>query len=118
MLTGFHIVSADGDGRVVVLDSLTHVDARVGSRDVIVAGSFGIAVRAFRHGEAHHQDRTDRDLPVTTMLVGVVLSGQPLVVRNGAAGRRSARFAASRSPYSVTCTAFRCAFISTARPAA
>jgi putative OPT family oligopeptide transporter len=40
----------------------------------IVAGSFGIAVRAFRHGEAHDQERTDRDLPVTAMLVGVVLS--------------------------------------------
>jgi len=40
----------------------------------IVAGSFAIAARAFRHGEAHDQLRTDRDLPATLMLLGVVLS--------------------------------------------
>src|SRR5260370_12517919 len=35
-----HVTYEDGDGRVVVLDSLTHVDARVTPRDVVVAGSF------------------------------------------------------------------------------
>jgi len=40
----------------------------------VVVGSFGIAVRAFRHGEAHDQERTDRDLPAKVMLLGVVLS--------------------------------------------
>jgi putative OPT family oligopeptide transporter len=40
----------------------------------VVAGSFAIAARAFRHGEAHDQLRTDRDLPAKLMLIGVVLS--------------------------------------------
>jgi putative OPT family oligopeptide transporter len=40
----------------------------------VVAGSFTIAARAFRHGEAHDQERTDRDLPAKLMLIGVVLS--------------------------------------------
>jgi putative OPT family oligopeptide transporter len=37
----------------------------------IVAGSFAIAARAFRHGEAS-EERTDRDLPVVAQLAGVV----------------------------------------------
>jgi putative OPT family oligopeptide transporter len=40
----------------------------------IIAGSFSIAARTFRQGEAHLTERTDRDLPVATILVGVVLS--------------------------------------------
>ena len=40
----------------------------------IIAGSFGIALRTFRAGEAHAAARTDRDLPIVTILVGVVLS--------------------------------------------
>jgi putative OPT family oligopeptide transporter len=40
----------------------------------IVAGSFGIAVRAFRQGEAHDQERTDRDMPVVILLAGVIVS--------------------------------------------
>ena len=40
----------------------------------IIAGSFGIALRTFRQGEAHATERTDRDLPIVTILVGVVLS--------------------------------------------
>jgi len=39
----------------------------------VVAGSFGIAGHAFRHGEAPHTERTDRDIPITTILLGVVL---------------------------------------------
>ncbi len=39
----------------------------------IVAGSFGIALRAFRSGENAAARRTDRDVPVTTILVGVVV---------------------------------------------
>jgi putative OPT family oligopeptide transporter len=39
----------------------------------IVAGSFGIALRAFRSGENAAGLRTDRDVPVTTILVGVVV---------------------------------------------
>src|SRR5512137_72619 len=30
----------------------------------IIAGSFSIAARTFRHGEAHGAERTDRDLPI------------------------------------------------------
>jgi putative OPT family oligopeptide transporter len=40
----------------------------------IVAGSFGIAARAFRHGEVGGQARTDTDMPVTILLGGVVVS--------------------------------------------
>ena len=41
----------------------------------IVAGSFSVALKAFQHGEDHAgQDRTDRDLPVMQMLLGVVVS--------------------------------------------
>jgi len=40
----------------------------------IVAGSFGVALRAFRHGEAATGERTDRDIPVLSILVCVVVS--------------------------------------------
>jgi len=40
----------------------------------VVAGSFGIALYAFRHGEAAHQDRTDRDMPILSILFGIVAS--------------------------------------------
>jgi putative OPT family oligopeptide transporter len=40
----------------------------------VVAGSFSIAARAFRHGEAAGVERTDRDIPVTAILTGVVVS--------------------------------------------
>jgi len=39
----------------------------------VIAGSFGIALHAFRHGEASHMERTDRDIPIITILLGVVL---------------------------------------------
>src|SRR5450432_4131664 len=39
----------------------------------VIAGSFGIAARAFKHGEPHAIERTDRDISVMTMLVGVIL---------------------------------------------
>ena len=40
----------------------------------VVAGSFGIALHAFRHGEASHTDRIDRDIPIIAILLGVVVS--------------------------------------------
>jgi putative OPT family oligopeptide transporter len=40
----------------------------------IVAGSFAIAARAFRQGEAGVVARTDRDLPITTLVAGVAVS--------------------------------------------
>jgi len=38
----------------------------------VVAGSFGIALRAFRHGEAPRTERIDRDIPILTIVLGVV----------------------------------------------
>jgi putative OPT family oligopeptide transporter len=40
----------------------------------IVAGSFGIALRAFRRGEEAARERTDRDIPVMAILLGVIAS--------------------------------------------
>jgi putative OPT family oligopeptide transporter len=40
----------------------------------VVAGSFGIALRTFRRGEVAQAERTDRDLPVVYLLLGVVLA--------------------------------------------
>ena len=40
----------------------------------VVIGSFSIAARAFRHGDAASVERTDRDVPVTTILIGVIVS--------------------------------------------
>src|SRR3954447_24107198 len=40
----------------------------------IIVGSFSIAAKAFRHGEAEGQERTDRDLPIMAILVGVVIT--------------------------------------------
>jgi putative OPT family oligopeptide transporter len=38
----------------------------------IVAGSFGIALRAFRKGEASTPERTDRDISMNAILLGVI----------------------------------------------
>ncbi len=46
----------------------------------VVAGSFSIALRSFRHGEAPHTDRTDRDIPVIAILLGVVLGAIAVAV--------------------------------------
>src|ERR1019366_8547881 len=40
----------------------------------IVADSFGVALRAFRVGKSASGERTDRDLPIVTILLGVVVS--------------------------------------------
>lgn len=39
----------------------------------VVAGSFAIALRAFRHGEVSQTERTDRDISIITILIGIVL---------------------------------------------
>ncbi len=39
----------------------------------VVAGSFGIALRTFRKGEVAQAERTDRDVPMIAILVGVVI---------------------------------------------
>jgi putative OPT family oligopeptide transporter len=46
----------------------------------IVAGSFGIAVRAFRGGEGGGLERTDRDISVFTILLGVIVSAVSIAV--------------------------------------
>jgi len=40
----------------------------------IVAGSFGVAARTFRAGETASEERTDRDVTVMTVLLGVIVS--------------------------------------------
>ncbi|MBL0211916.1 MAG: oligopeptide transporter, OPT family [Holophagaceae bacterium] len=41
----------------------------------IVAGSFSIAARAFKHGEQHEgPERTDRDISVMSMLIGTIVT--------------------------------------------
>ena len=40
----------------------------------IVADSFGVALKAFRGGGATSGERTDRDLPIVSILLGVVVS--------------------------------------------
>ena len=46
----------------------------------VVAGSFGIALHAFRHGEAPHMERTDRDISVMAILLGVVVGAIAVAV--------------------------------------
>ncbi|MGO9258451.1 MAG: OPT family oligopeptide transporter [Bryobacteraceae bacterium] len=53
----------------------------------IVASSFGVALRAFRVGEKSTGERTDRDLPVVTILIGVALSALAVGVMFGSLSR-------------------------------
>jgi putative OPT family oligopeptide transporter len=46
----------------------------------VVAGSFGIALHAFRHGETPHMERTDRDIPIIGILLGVVVGAIAVAV--------------------------------------
>ncbi|MFN8010354.1 MAG: oligopeptide transporter, OPT family [Holophagaceae bacterium] len=46
----------------------------------IVAGSFAIAAKAFKGGEAHGPERTDRDISVMSMLVGTVVTALCMAV--------------------------------------
>jgi putative OPT family oligopeptide transporter len=46
----------------------------------VVAASFGIALHAFRHGEAQHTERTDRDVPIIAILLGVIVSAVAVAV--------------------------------------
>lgn len=39
----------------------------------VVAGSFGIALRTFRQGEVSRAERTDRDVPMVSIFIGVVV---------------------------------------------
>src|SRR6185295_15795933 len=46
----------------------------------IIAGSFSIAAKAFKHGEDEGQERTDRDMPITVILIGVVVATLAIAV--------------------------------------
>lgn len=49
----------------------------------VVAGSFGIALHAFRHGEAPAMERTDRDIPIIAILLGVLVGAIAIAVFYG-----------------------------------
>ena len=46
----------------------------------IIVASFSIAARAFRHGEAAGQERTDRDMAIMKILIGVVVSAVAIAI--------------------------------------
>ena len=46
----------------------------------VVAGSFGIALRTFRQGEAAAPERTDRDISIISILLGVVVSSLAVAI--------------------------------------
>lgn len=46
----------------------------------IIVGSFSIATKAFRHGEGGGLERTDRDMAIMKILVGVVVSALAVAV--------------------------------------
>ncbi|MGZ8851409.1 MAG: OPT/YSL family transporter, partial [Thermoanaerobaculia bacterium] len=45
-----------------------------------IAGSFGIAARAFKHGEPQAIERTDRDISMMSILVGVIVSALGIAI--------------------------------------
>ncbi len=46
----------------------------------IVAGSFGIALRVFRRGQSTTEERTDRDVPIMSIFLGVVIGAIAVAV--------------------------------------
>jgi putative OPT family oligopeptide transporter len=52
----------------------------------IVVGSFSIAAKAFRHGEAEGLERTDQDVSVVKILIGVVVSSVAIAIFLGNLG--------------------------------
>jgi len=52
----------------------------------IVVGSFSIAAKAFRAGTGALDERTDRDIPLMTLLVGVIVSALGVAVFFGSLG--------------------------------
>jgi len=49
----------------------------------VIAGSFGIALHAFRHGEAPHMVRTDRDISIIGIVLGVLVGALAVAVFYG-----------------------------------
>jgi len=52
----------------------------------IVVGSFTIAAKAFHRGEGEGQERTDRDMPIIQILIGVIVSSLAIAVFLGSLG--------------------------------
>jgi putative OPT family oligopeptide transporter len=52
----------------------------------IVVGSFSIAAKAFRHGEGEGLERTDRDLAIMKILIGVVVTSLAIAIFLGNLG--------------------------------
>ena len=46
----------------------------------VIAGSFGIALRAFHRSEASQSERTDRDIPILSILLGVIAGAVAVAV--------------------------------------
>jgi putative OPT family oligopeptide transporter len=46
----------------------------------VIAGSFGVAARAFKQGGEAHGERTDRDMSIITILAGVVIGAIAVAV--------------------------------------
>jgi len=46
----------------------------------VIVSAFGIALRTFRHGEAGQAARTDRDVPLLTILLGVVIGALAVAI--------------------------------------
>jgi putative OPT family oligopeptide transporter len=46
----------------------------------VIINSFGIALHAFRHGEAPHTQRTDRDVSIIAILLGVMISALAVAI--------------------------------------
>jgi len=52
----------------------------------IVIGSFSIAAKAFKHGEGEGLERTDRDMAITKILIGVVITSVAIAIFLGNLG--------------------------------
>jgi putative OPT family oligopeptide transporter len=46
----------------------------------VIVSAFGIALRTFRHGEAQHSERTDRDVPILAILLGIVIGALAVAI--------------------------------------
>ncbi|HEV2134778.1 MAG TPA: oligopeptide transporter, OPT family [Terracidiphilus sp.] len=46
----------------------------------VIAGSFAIALRTFQRHETGHEERTDRDIPMITILLGILLAAVAVAI--------------------------------------
>jgi hypothetical protein len=86
-------IAAAGSDRIVVLDSLTHCDGRVGARDVVVAGSFagalafGFALERGVRGLVAHAAGVGRDAAGISGLALADGLGVPAAAVHGTSAR-------------------------------